>query len=361
MAISFLNDQSISGTLTVTDNIGIGISVPATKLYVVDANNDCEVTIQSQVAGDVAGNVLYSMERKWKVGLSYGSTPGNYYIYDDFASASRLEIDFTGNIGLGTVPVANRKLKVDGNSLVDGTMYVSGNSNTYSIEVGQSRTTAGTAFLDLTGEITPDDYGLRMIRYGGLNALSKIVHTGTNNLEIEAENGGDILLSNANVGIGKQPTTKLDVNGIITATGGVFTGQVTIPVIPVATTDAASKAYVDAQTASGGAIAGTGTVLSLTTTSGAYYNMSSASSATTYTTSGTVLGATAYTLINTTSRPTVTGADMIKGDDWEPNVDMHLGVQYFGVVVQSFFKSLLSNSLVWNTNATQWEQESMVW
>jgi hypothetical protein len=228
MAISFLNDQSISGTLTVTDNVGIGITVPATKLYVVDANNDCEVTIQSQTAGDVAGNVLYSMERKWKVGLSYGSTPGNYYIYDDFASASRLEIDFTGNFGLGTVPVANRRLKVDGNSLVDGTMYVSGNSNTYSIEVGQSRTTAGTAFLDLTGEITPDDYGLRMIRYGGLNALSKIVHTGTSSLEIESEDGGDILLSNANVGIGKQPTTKLDVNGIITATGGVFTGDVTV-------------------------------------------------------------------------------------------------------------------------------------
>jgi hypothetical protein len=139
-----------------------------------------------------------------------------------------------------------------------------------------------------------------------------------------------------------------------------FTGQVTIPVTPIATTDAASKAYVDTQAASG-AIAGTGTVLSLTTTSGAYYNMSSASSATTYTTSGTVLGATAYTLINTSAQPTVTGADMIKGDDWEPNIDMHLGVQYFGVVVQSFFRSLTSNSLVWNKNATQWEQEPMVW
>ena len=46
-----------------------------------------------------------------------------------------------------------------------------------------------------------------------------------------------------NVGIGTtSPGAKLDVNGT-----GKFTGQVTIPATPLATTDAASKSYVDAQ------------------------------------------------------------------------------------------------------------------
>jgi hypothetical protein len=119
----------------------------------------------------------------------------------------------TGDVGLGGATQTNRKLKVTGHSQVDGTIYVTGAATTYSVEVGQSRTTAGTAFLDLTGEVAPDDYGLRMIRYGGANALSKIVHTGTNNLEINAENGGDIVFTNGNVGIGTtNPTGKLDIS-----------------------------------------------------------------------------------------------------------------------------------------------------
>ena len=107
-----------------------------------------------------------------------------------------------GNVGIGGATQTNRKLKVHGHTLVDGNMYVSGALDTYSIEVGQSRSTEGVAFLDLTGEVTPDDYGLRMIRYGGLNAESKIVHTGTANLTINAENGGDTVFTNTNVVIG---------------------------------------------------------------------------------------------------------------------------------------------------------------
>ena len=119
-----------------------------------------------------------------------------------------------GNIGIGGAAQTNRKLKVHGHTLVDGTLYVSGAASGYSIEVGQSRTTEGVAYLDLTGEVGPDDYGLRMIRYGGLNAESKIIHTGTANLTINAENGGDTVFTNTNVGIGETaPGEKLEVAG----------------------------------------------------------------------------------------------------------------------------------------------------
>jgi len=85
---------------------------------------------------------------------------------------------------------------------------------------------------------------------------------------------------------------------------------------------------------------GTGTVLDLTQIGGYYYNMSAANSATTYTTTGTTLGAFACTLINAATEPTVTGATKIKGSDFVASTPMHLWVQYFGVAVQYFFTEL---------------------
>jgi hypothetical protein len=74
-----------------------------------------------------------------------------------------------------------------------------------------------------------------MIRYGGANALSKIVHTGTNNLEINAENGGDIVFTGgSNVGIGMTgPGNRL---GVSAAQGTTFSSAI-IGVRPSATTD----------------------------------------------------------------------------------------------------------------------------
>lgn len=88
------------------------------------------------------------------------------------------------------------------------------------------------------------------------------------------------------------------------------------------------------------AFEGTGTVLALDNKVGSYYNMAAANAALVYTTSGTVLGSFACTLINATSEPTVTGATKIKGNDFVVSTDMHLWVQYFGVTVQYWFAEL---------------------
>jgi len=88
------------------------------------------------------------------------------------------------------------------------------------------------------------------------------------------------------------------------------------------------------------ASAGTGTILDLTRIGGYYYNMSAASAATTYTTTGTTLGAFACTLINAATEPVVTGATKIKGSDFIVSTDMQMWVQYFGVTVQYFFTEL---------------------
>jgi hypothetical protein len=83
-----------------------------------------------------------------------------------------------------------------------------------------------------------------------------------------------------------------------------------------------------------------GSVISLTEIGGTYYDMSSANSTTTYTTTGTVLGTFACVLINAASEPTVTGATKIKGSNFLISTDMHMWVQYFGVTVQYYFTEL---------------------
>jgi uncharacterized protein (TIGR02145 family) len=71
------------------------------------------------------------------------------------------------------------------------------------------------------------------------------------NLNFKVRNGTTSYLtaltirSSGNVGINQpNPSTKLDVNGVITSTGANFTGTTTVPT-PVNPTDAATKAYVD--------------------------------------------------------------------------------------------------------------------
>ena len=68
--------------------------------------------------------------------------------------------------------------------------------------------------------------------------------------------------------------------------------------------------------------------------------MSSASSATLYTTSGTTLNAYARVLINAASEPTVTGGTKIKGSDFIISTDMYMTVWYNGNKVEYWFEEI---------------------
>ncbi len=79
------------------------------------------------------------------------------------------------------------------------------------------------------------------------------------------------------------------------------------------------------------------TVLAIDNVFGTLYDMASANSATTYTTTGTVLNAYAKVLINTTSEPTVTGATKIAGATWVTGTDMYMVVNYNGNRMEYYF------------------------
>ena len=87
-------------------------------------------------------------------------------------------------------------------------------------------------------------------------------------------------------------------------------------------------------------IESTGTALNLSRIVGTYYNMSSANTATTYTTTSEEVGGFAVVRINAASEPTITGGTKIAGSTFLVSTDMHLFVQYFGVTVLYFFAAL---------------------
>ena len=88
-------------------------------------------------------------------------------------------------------------------------------------------------------------------------------------------------------------------------------------------------------------VSSTGTVLDLSKTIGTLYNMASANTATTYTTTGAVLGGFARVLINASSEPTVTGATKIKGSDFAVSTNQYMTVWNNGTTVEFWFEDIV--------------------
>ena len=197
-------------------NVGIGTDSPGDKLV---------------VQGDGDGILVRSNDFTLSRIIPRGQTSGNwdkglFSLYN--AATESVRIDTAGNswfnggnVGIGTTsPQSNRKLDVAGHIQGSQNLYIGvagTNLSSNSIEVGQGRTGNGFAYMDLTGDATYTDYGLRIIRNDtGANASSQIVHRGTGDFSITTSESADILLipNSGNVGIGTtSPQAKLDVAG----------------------------------------------------------------------------------------------------------------------------------------------------
>jgi len=141
--------------------------------------------------------------------ISGGYTTGGKISFRT-ASTERMRLTDTG-LGIGTTAPAE-KLDVLGN------IKLSTTNSSYRTEIQNNLSYANP--FNLIGA-----FGVEI-----LTLNSGHISTATNNTSVK-------------FGVGtKTPTEKLDVVGT-----GKFSGQVTIPLTPIATTDAASKAYVDGQ------------------------------------------------------------------------------------------------------------------
>lgn len=99
------------------------------------------------------------------------------------------KVNFPVSIQLNGIDIANPSagvftgfLRSDGtfsNTLLNNLVLTAATTETRSIEVGQNRTGDGSSFIDLIGDATFTDFGLRIQRTAGANGGSAITHRGT--------------------------------------------------------------------------------------------------------------------------------------------------------------------------------------
>ena len=100
-------------------------------------------------------------------------------------STDRLTIESSGEVGIGTVDPA---YTLD----ITGTFRLQNGTNDSYLEVGNGGSGNRNAHIDLVGDATYTDYGLRVIRKnGGANTESEILHRGTGDFNIIAQEAAD--------------------------------------------------------------------------------------------------------------------------------------------------------------------------
>lgn len=138
-----------------------------------------------------------------------------------------------GDTGIGTAN-PTEKLHVLGNQVIEGDNFAVGLNNAgtkVAVQVGKDRTTGGTASFELVGDLAFPNWGVQFNRFN--SGFSSCTHRGTNVLQFNTVDGGNINLSTSStpriridggsgdVGIGTTaPTSKLSVNGSADKPGG---------------------------------------------------------------------------------------------------------------------------------------------
>ena len=129
-------------------------------------------------------------------------------------SSSGVPILFQTNAGTTAL-----SLDASQNATFAGNVDIGKNESTATrqLTIGQGRTGNGFSFIDLVGDATYTDYGLRMLRgNGGANALSILEHRGTGAFEIKAAEAADIVFETTSI-----PRLTIDSSGSSTFGGAV--------------------------------------------------------------------------------------------------------------------------------------------
>lgn len=106
----------------------------------------------------------------------------------------RMRIDSAGRVGIGTSTPAS-PLSVKGT--IEG---IPNDFNDSDIVLGSQRTANGNAYIDLVGDTTYTDFGLRIIRgNAGANTQSTIAHRGTGDLGLQAVEATSITFATNNI------------------------------------------------------------------------------------------------------------------------------------------------------------------
>ena len=188
------------------NRVGIGTTNPSTDLEVSSTGVNGVDISQSASNASQSGRLFFTTNTASE-GFALFNSNGTFQVNsggipNNTSGTNRISIiGSSGNVGIGTTS-PNEKLEVNGSVRVTGAGLDVGygnNSNNF-VQIGNGRTTNGFAFIDLVGDTTYSDYGLRLVRNnGGANTNSEIIHRGTGFLNLTATQAGGITLKTSNV------------------------------------------------------------------------------------------------------------------------------------------------------------------
>ena len=170
-----------------TGRLGLGTSSPS-DLLDIRGNSNPQIRVAETNNSTSAGLFIENQgQRNWQIWADRATD--TFRIGNNSRGATNLAITSTGAVGIGTTsPVQQLDVHGTGRFLNQGAAS--------SLEVGSGTTTSQNAFIDLTGDTTYTDYGLRIIRgSAGANAVSQIQHRGTGNLVVQTQEAADIVFS----------------------------------------------------------------------------------------------------------------------------------------------------------------------
>ena len=176
-AISLRTNNTERFRITSDGKVGISTGQPAVALQVNGDNDTTDGRIRSGTNTRFIELIRNASVDNWI--RSGGNTD---FIIDQNA---------VGNLIFRTSATERMRIGSDGAVVITNpgaaVLYV-GSANTSTqecaVQIGNGRTSNGSSFMDLVGDTTYWDYGLRVLRNGTSNGSSQIIHRGTGNFDI---------------------------------------------------------------------------------------------------------------------------------------------------------------------------------
>jgi len=204
---SYFNIKGVSGT-PLLDGSGGVLALGTAGTERARINSSGELLVGTTTGGrtvciNAADNWMrfQNPSRSWLIGPSIGS---NFNIFDETAGYTAFSIDTSANINAR-------------NSMFLG----SGQNLDNKIEIGAGRTGNNYAYIDLIGDTTYTDYGLRLIRgNGGANTTSQLVHRGTGDIYITTQDAAPMYFQT-------NSTTRMyiEAGGTVQMSGSLLVGR----------------------------------------------------------------------------------------------------------------------------------------
>ena len=186
--------------ITSSGQVFIGNGVTSSYDMVLLRNTDGNVV--SHIANTNTGSSTQAI-MQLQVGSKYVNFTANHnggYLQISASSITATYYDFDAHIFRNNA--GTEGCRIDSTGSIDikgGSLYISKQGATNSIEVGFGQNASNYAFVDLIGDTHYSDHGLRLIRgNGGQDAVSQLIHRGTGTLSIITQEAGDITLNTTN-------------------------------------------------------------------------------------------------------------------------------------------------------------------